>query len=48
MRDMNAEQREALRARWTRMTPEQREAWMREHAPRRGKHGDRKGPPPRH
>lgn len=42
MRDMSPEQRDALRERWTKMTPAQREAWMREHAPRRE---GRKGPP---
>ena len=43
MRDMNTQQREALRERWGTMTAEQREAWMREHAPRRGGHkGQRK------
>ena len=38
MREMTASQRQALRDRWARMTPEQRKAWMRENAPRRDKH----------
>lgn len=45
MRDMDAQQRQALRDRWAKMTPEQREAWMREHSPHHGKH---KGPPKQH
>lgn len=37
MREMNAVERQALRDRWTKMTPAQRETWMQEHAPpRRG------------
>ena len=44
MRDMNAEQRQDLRNRWAKMSPEQRETWMREHAPRRHGH---KGPQPK-
>ncbi len=35
MLPMSPEEREQLRQRWQRMTPEEREAWMREHAPRR-------------
>lgn len=42
MRDMSAHQREALRERWGAMNAEQRETWMREHAPRRSGH---RGPP---
>ncbi len=38
MRDMDAAQRQALRDQWAKMTPEQRAAWMREHAPRRDGH----------
>lgn len=35
MRDMPAEEREALKQRWRAMTPEERAAWVREHAPPR-------------
>lgn len=38
MRDMDATQRQALRDQWAKMSPEQREAWMRERAPRHGGH----------
>lgn len=49
MRKMTPDQREALKQRWVRMTPDERKAWMHEHAPRRKVHikfGDGHGPPP--
>lgn len=36
MRGMSAAEREALRTQWAKMSPQQRDDWMREHAPRRG------------
>lgn len=33
MKTLSPEQREALRNEWKKMTPEQREAWMRDNAP---------------
>lgn len=35
MLPMSPEEREQLKQRWQKMTPEEREQWMREHAPRR-------------
>lgn len=35
MRPMTSTEREALRREWATMTPEQRQAWVRENAPRR-------------
>ncbi len=43
MRDMDATQRQALRDQWAKMTPEQRETWMREHAPRHHGHEGKPG-----
>lgn len=39
MRDMTPAQREALKQQWIGMTAQQRDEWMREHAPRRKGHG---------
>jgi hypothetical protein len=36
MRQMTPEQRQQLRAKWKSMTPEQRKAWMQEHAEQQG------------
>ena len=36
MRGMSAAEREALRTQWAKMSPQQRDDWIREHAPRRG------------
>ena len=33
MKSLTPEQRNALREQWKKMTPEQREAWIRDHAP---------------
>lgn len=42
MRDMTPAQRTELRAQWAKMNPQQRETWVREHAPpHRSHHGDR-------
>lgn len=38
MLPMTAADREQLKQQWARMTPEQRKAWLREHAPRRQRH----------
>ncbi len=35
MQGLTPEQRAELREQWKKMTPEQREAWMQQHAPRR-------------
>lgn len=46
MRGMSVQQRDALRAQWSKMSSQQREDWMRENAPRRGKdegHDGRRG-----
>jgi len=36
MKTLTPEQRDALREQWKKMTPEQREAWIRDNAPPRG------------
>lgn len=49
MRTMSANEREALRQQWSKMTAQQHEQWMREHW-RPHRHGDRgghRGPPSR-
>ncbi len=38
MLPMSPEEREQLKQRWQKMTPEERKAWIREHAPRRRHH----------
>lgn len=35
MKELTPEQRTALRDEWKKMTPEQRDAWMKDNAPRR-------------
>lgn len=38
MLDMTSAERDALRRRWPRMTPGERDAWLQAHGPRRGRH----------
>lgn len=41
MLPMPPAERERIKQLWPRMTPEQRKAWLREHAPEHGRHGPR-------